>query len=353
LYVIVAAFLGFVILPLLKRLLQHLLPIVRQRCQAAITWLGQDVRGAFRWAWSFLSNQDKLSPAEALSQQVGALIIMSAAVVYGASDLLFTYATLGPLLGWEVDVSTGLFASLDRLTSLCVIALPIVFGFVITDLLQWTAMSHFAFITRGRVGMLLFAGLNFLAALAIATALGVYRWLVMHEGRSVPQAAGWMLTVPATILLPLAALLLVGLAVALTSVERFIAGVLALVVTIGGLALGLVFGVLYCIDFVVELTVELLAALPTTHPGAGAVQTGLARMHRSIGGFRTRMIDRLKTLVGEKTSPKEEAGVDEPSMIASKVSTAAPIPMQPMNGLSVQQPQPSGTNAAVMHATKS
>src|SRR5713101_6073615 len=96
LYVIVAVFLGFVILPLLKRLLQHLLPIILQRCQTAITWPTGGVRKAFRWAWNFLSNQGTLPPAMALSQQVGALIIMSAAVVFGASDLLFTYATLGP-----------------------------------------------------------------------------------------------------------------------------------------------------------------------------------------------------------------------------------------------------------------
>jgi len=331
LYVTVVLFFGFVIWPLLKELLQHLLPMIRQRCGAVSAWLEGGVRGAFRWAWSFLSNQGKLSPAEALAQQVGALIIMSAAVIFGASDLLFTYATLGPLLGWVVDLSMGPFAVLDQLTAMCVIALPIVFGFVITDLLQWTAMSHFAFIKRGRVGALIFAGLNFLAAIAIAIALGVYRWLVMNENEGVAQAAGWMLTVPATILLPLAAQLLVGLAVALTSVERFIAGLLALLMTISGLVLAAVLGVLYLLDVGLELTVELLALLPAPRPGSGAMWTGLARVRQSLGRFHARVVDRLKTLVGE---------------------TTAPSPAPPVSASSVQLPQSPATNATVTHVTK-
>jgi len=120
----------------------------------------------------------------------------------------------------------------------------------------------------------------------------------------------------------------------------------------GGLALGAVLGMLYLGDLVVELTIEMLAALPTARPEPGTIQTGLARMRQSIGGFRARMVDRLKTLVREKTSIKETAEEDAPSTVVSQTPTAAPIPKQSINRLSISHSEPPGTHETVTNTPK-
>lgn len=283
---VVVLCLGLVLLLILLKVLPQVLPVIRTHCAAAGPRLARLSVEAFGWAGSLLHHGGRLSPGEAISQVAGAVVMLGAGAILGLTDLLYTLATLGPMLGMQVDLTQGLFTGMDQLAGLSVILLAVVFGLVLTDLLGWTFTTAFALIERARAGAFCIAFLGLAASVGVSVALAASRLSALADNPTVDHGMAWALNLPMIILLPLAVLLFVGFAFALTSLDTLWRAVLALVVAIGGVGLGTVMVLLTLVVVGVELALASVTAVPlVTSPLPGAVQTGLAQVKRGITGL--------------------------------------------------------------------
>lgn len=325
--------LGLVLLPIGLKMLHHVLPVLRARCAAAVPRLAALAGGAFGWAGNLLRRHGRLSPAEAVSQVAGAVVMVGAGAILGLADLLMTWATLGPMIGMQVDLTQGLFPGLDQLVGLSVILLAVVFGLVLTDLLGVTFTTEFAVTERARAGAFCLALVGFVASIGVTVALAAYRLFVLSDNTLGDQAMAWALTLPTVILLPLAVLLFVGFACGLTSLDTFGRAGLALVVSIGGVGLGTVQVLLALVDVVAELALAGVTAVPlATGPLPGAVQTGLAQVKRGLTSFGATLSRGLSTLVRpavQATKPAAAAGDQPPAPPAREPEVSIPVQNHP------------------------
>jgi hypothetical protein len=301
--------LGLLLLPLLGKVLHATVPVLRARLAAAVPVLAGLAHRALRWTGRLLTNLERLSPPEALAQAVGAALMMAAGVIFALCDLQLTLATLAPLLGLEFHHSGGIFAGFDQLLGLSVVLLAATFGVILSDLLGWTCLTRFAVTERARVGAFCLGFVCFLAALAVAVALAAYRLpAVLADGAAEApgEIAVWMQSLPAIILLTLAALLFLGIAAALLSAETFCALVTALLVVVGAVGLGAVSLLLRAIDMVAEVFVTGVAAL-SMEPLTQAMAGGAHRVGQKVASGGRAVAAWLRKLVQRDTRVSTQA----------------------------------------------
>ena len=267
--------------------LRATLPVLRERLGAARAALAKQGWAAWRLAGRLLTvtEAEPLRPTAAIGQVVGATVLTAAGVVFAVCDLALTWATLAPLFGIPYQPQGTLFASFDWLLGVSLVLLALVYGFILSDLVGWTMLTRFAVVQHGRVGAFCLAFLGFVASLGIAIALSAYRLpaLLSGDGGSdaLPELLAWVQTLPGPILLTLAAVLFVGAALALLSLETFCAAVVALWLTVGGGALGLGSVLLRMADLAVEMVLVAVTAL-ATEPRPQAMAAGLQRVGQGI-----------------------------------------------------------------------
>lgn len=301
--------------------LRAILPLLRERLAAARTSLAQQGWAAWRLAGRLLTvtEAETLRPTAAIGQVVGATVLTAAGVVFAVCDLALTWATLAPLFGIAYQPQGTLFASFDWLLGVSLVLLAIVYGFILSDLVGWTMLTHFAVVQHGRVGAFCLAFMGFVASLGIAVALSAYRLpaLLSGDGGSdaLPELMAWVQTLPVPILLTLAAVLFVGAAMALLSLETFCAAVVALGLTVGGVALGLGSVLLRVMDLAVEMVLAAVTAL-ATEPRPQAMAAGLHRVGQGFTNRAKAFSARLHGLV-YRGAPRGTTSTESPVLTPS------------------------------------
>jgi len=274
---------GLALLPLILWIVRQVVPIIRKHVGAASSWLGELAGSAFGWASNLLLVHGTRSSTQAVSQSLGAVVMLGAMAVMSLSEYAFCTATLGPIFGYKVNLHEGILAGLHAWIGLSVILASVVFGLVITDLFGWTCVTKFAFTEteRGRVLAFWTALLCFLGSVGVAVVLAVYRSVVLElDNTALEQGMAWsMPLLLSLVLITLAFLLLIGIFFALMSLETFLHTLMALVAAMVGVVLGAVKLVLLLVDIGAELV---LACMPAPRQQPGAVQTGLTHIMQGI-----------------------------------------------------------------------
>jgi hypothetical protein len=295
--------LGLLFAPVILKLAREILVTLRARLASALPAMAGHMGSAYATEERFLTHNGTLSEEDAVAQAVGAMLMIAALAVFGPSELQFTLATLAGLFGMEFKET---FAGFDWLLGLSTVALALVFGMICTDLRRWTRLTRFAFAENGREGAFCIALSCFVASLGVAVAMGAHRLVTMMAGETdvaAEQAGTLASSLPAFILIPLAALLFIGTASAFMSIDSFFSVVAAVfcalwgvLVWIGRLLLGLV-------DFIAEL---ILAVVNTIQ---GSLQNGLRRVRETVSNARNGFAAKVSHMVrpeAPKNGPKSD-----------------------------------------------
>lgn len=301
--------LGLLLIPLLLKWLQEILPLLRARLAGALPSIADWMRRAFRWAGRLVTDDGELSLLQSVEQVVGATVMIAMLVVFTLCDLKFAWATLCPMFGGKCGGEV--FAGFDQLLSLSAILLAAGFGLVITDLCGLTYTTHFARSERMRLGALCMTVLCFFLSLGVVVAMGYYRYLVMTMGETaapVGETAALLQNLQMIILVLLPALLFIGTAVTVTSLKTFAATVGALLMVVGGVTLGTVWLILGAIDLLAEVALAAVTTVPeATGQVTKSIQEGVHsagdRVKRGSGAFFTKVRDSLDRLV-QPAAPK-------------------------------------------------
>jgi hypothetical protein len=266
------------LLPVMLKVLDQILPALRERLDIALPAIAGMMRRAFRWAGNLITDQGSLSPARAVAQTSGALLMTAAGVALGFCDFEFALAALCPLLG--VPCAEGPTVDFSLLLGLSIVLLLLAFGLVLTDLSGWTYLSPFALTERGRIPAICIVFFCFVTTIAVAVLLARYRDQVLAmtgDTAQLESAAAEVQKLTPAILLPLAALLSIGTLVTFMSLETLAAGATALLTALWGVVLGGLWVGLSLFSVLAEL---LLKAVRTF------IQT-IEEIHRSfLGGTR-------------------------------------------------------------------
>src|SRR5712691_6218703 len=259
--------LGLLCLCFLVPVAEAVVKVLRDRIAhtaPALTALGQQ---AFTFAGLLLTEDGTLSLIETIAQVGGAVVLIAAGVDFAATDLAVTLATLLPLIGagMESPPLPALFSMFHTLLGISLVLLAVGFGIMLSDLLGWSMVSRFAFISRARLGAFCLGVVCFLASLLVALALAVYRSVVMRTETDSETAAAtlmWLNTLPPFILLGLAGLLFIGLGICLLHTEVFCRAVVALVAAVGGVVCVMLRLLLGGVDLLLEILVTGMQATP-------------------------------------------------------------------------------------------
>jgi hypothetical protein len=308
LFVVIAlGVLLLVFLVVLLPVLQQAVPLIQSRLEGAGAALAGRARAAFRWAGHFLTEAGRFSPSEALSQVVGAVLMLGAATIIILCELQFTWATIGPLLGFPFDPNRNALAAFDWLLSMSSLVLAIVFGVMGTDLLGWTRLSRWHGIERGRVGAFCLAGLGVGTALSVAVALAAQRVLTLFENDPALEQviATWGQLLSAFILVGLSALLFMGLALALVSLETVCSALVAGLIASWGVALGMVTLVVRAAACLAEVTQVGVTALSLA-PLRNAIQGGGHRVGTTLASRSRAIVAWLEECVGGPGGRRDE-----------------------------------------------
>lgn len=127
---IIMALCVILLLPLALKVAERIIPLIRDRVAAVLPVITGWMKNAFRWAGRLVTDDGELSPPQTVAQIAGAIFMIASAVVYTASELQFTWATLCPMLGGEC--SGEVFAGYDRLLSFSTVLLVVGFGLVVS-----------------------------------------------------------------------------------------------------------------------------------------------------------------------------------------------------------------------------
>lgn len=296
--------LGLLLLLRLGTVLGAILPVLQTHLSAARTSLARLARTAWRWARDLLLVTDvgELKPAAAISQVVGATVLTAATLIFAACDLNLTWATLAPLFGMTYQPQGTLGASWDWMLAVSLVMLAVVYGCILSDLLGWTMLTRFAVARHARVAAFCVSFGGFVASLGVAVALAAYRLPALLGGDGSADGSSeflvWLQSLPGPILLTLAAVLFLGTALALLSVETFCSAVVALVVSISGGVFGLGSLLLRVVEVALEMvhaTVTALAAEPMTQAVAERMQRvgqGVASRGRAFGSWLHNLVHR-------------------------------------------------------------
>jgi hypothetical protein len=313
--------LGLLLLPRLGTVLGAILPVLQTPVSAARTSLALLARTAWRQARDLLlvTEVGELKPAAAISQVVGAIVLTAAGLIFAACDLHLTWATLGPLFGMPPPSQGTLWASWDWMLAVSLVMLSVVYGCILSDLLGWTMFSRFAVARHGRVAAFCVSFVGFVASLGVAVALAAYRLPALLGGDGSadgsPELLAWLQSLPGPILLTLAAVLFLGTALAVPSVETFFTAVVALVVSLSGGLFGLGSLLLRVGEVAIEAVraaVTALAAEPMTQAVAERMQRvgqGVASRGRAFGAWLHNLVHRGAPVAAK---PLENAPVPTP-----------------------------------------
>jgi hypothetical protein len=320
---LVVALGAILLLPVALRMLEQVIPLIRDRVAAVLPGITDWMRHTFRWAGQRVTDEGELSPTQAGCQTAGSIFLIASAVVYTVADLQLFWATLCPMFGGEC---TGeVFGSYDRLLSLSMILLVVEFGFFVTDLLGWTYTTQFARIERARVTMFFIVSLCLCLSLAVGVTAASYRDVILWMGQTDVAAAETMATLQnlqTIILLSLAVLLLIGALFAFTSFDTFFSAVLAGLAVISGLVLAIVYLLMALIDLVAAVILVMVKTVQETlAPLTNALQEGM----RGIRAGGSTAWAKLRSLVAPR-------GTAKPVTRDKKEPLASPSPGQSVEG---------------------
>lgn len=285
--------LGLLCLCFLMPVAEAVVKRLRDRIAQTVPALAGLAQQAFTWAGRLLTEDGTLSLVETIAQVGGAVLLMAAGLVFVATDLAITLATLMPLLG----MGSGKFDMFHNLLGISLVALAVVFGLMLSDLLGWSMVSRFAFITRARPGAFCLGVVCFLSSLLVTLALAAYRIVVMLTESGSEAAAATLMglhALPALILLGLAALLFIGLGICLLHTEVFCRTLVALVIAVGGVVCVSLRLLLGGIDLLLDILVTGMQATPNAFSRlTNAGQAGMGRVRERLatasGGFFTKI----------------------------------------------------------------
>lgn len=301
---------GLFLLPVLLKVLQAVLPVIQEHGAAAARYLAGLARMAFYWAGTLLTKGGRLSPSGAISQVVGSTMMMAIAAILSLADLQLVLATLAPMLGLEFQslATSGFLAGFDRLMGLSLVLLGATFGFLASDVIGWTSLTGASQASRMRLLAFFGGALCFMASLGVAIALaGVRMQAITETAAGGESLTAWAQPLPGFILLMLAALLFIGVAVALLSIEAFGHTVTALLVAVGGLGLGAFSLTFWMLAFVATLALAGVPALswaPLTH----ALHGGASRVGKALSNAGRALAARLRNLVRYEESGIPKGG---------------------------------------------
>jgi xanthosine utilization system XapX-like protein len=289
-------------LPVLLKVLEQVLPLMKNRIETSATGLHQWMPQVFGWSQELMTDGGELSPAQAISQSVGAVLMMAFATAFIVCELQFTWATLCPMLG---GTCTGeAFAGYDKLLAFSSVLLAIEFGVIATDLCGVTYTTSFARIERARLFFLVTAVVCCLLSIAVGGVMAWYRDLILGMGPSEMDGTEITLALQelqTIILISLAALLLIGAVFAGASFDTFCPVMLAAVGAAGGVGIGVAYIVLQVLALLVETTMVVVKTLRESLPGFSE------RVQRRMDGVRagsSTLRGKLRTLVAPRKTAK-------------------------------------------------
>jgi hypothetical protein len=314
---------AILLLPVALKMLEQVIPLIRDRVAAVLPGITDWMRHTFRWAGQRVTDEGELSVSQAVYQTAGSILLIASAVVYTVAELQFTWATLCPMFGGEC---TGeVFAGYDRLLSLSTILLVVSFGLTATDLVCWTYTTQFARIERARGVMLFIALLCLLTAIMVSVTMAWYRDLILGMGQTDMAAVETTATLQdlqTFILLSLAALLFIGTLFAFTSFDTFFSAVLAGLAVISGLVLALGYLLMALMDL---LAAVILVMVKTVQEALTPLTNALQEGMRGIRAGGSTAWAKLRSLVAPR-------GTAKPVTRDKKEPLASPSPGQSVEG---------------------
>lgn len=292
-------------LPVLLKVLEQVLPLVQERITASVAVLHQWMLRMFGWSKELSTDGGELSPAQAIAQSVGAVLMMAFATAFIVCELQFTWATLCPMFGGTCTGET--FAGYDKLLAFSSVLLAIEFGVIATDLLGVTYTTHFARIERARLFFLALAVMCCLLSIAVGGVMAWYRDLILGMGQGDTMGTETTLALQAlqtVILTSLAALLLIGAVFAGASVDTFFSVVLAAVGVVSGVGVGVAYIVLQVLALLVETALVAVKTLRESLPG---FSEWFRRRRDRVRASSSTLRGKLRTLVAPRTPTKDRS----------------------------------------------
>lgn len=246
---------GVLLTPMILRVLKEWLSVLLTAVAKVLPVLGHWTKSLLKNAGSILG-EGHISLNESIAQTGGALLMLTIGGILGMCDLELTLSTVSPLLGMTYTESDFKF---DYMIAVSLVLSGLVFGFVMMDLMKWTALTRFVTAEEGRASLFVCALGLLLATLGVALALAGYRFGVMVWGdtEEVFSMMGISYTdLPFYILATLAVLYLLGAGLAFASLDNFF-GVLAAVFMFGtSIFTGTLWLLLATLNVIIELLLK-------------------------------------------------------------------------------------------------
>jgi hypothetical protein len=98
---IVVALSIILLLPVALKMLEQVIPLIRDRVAAVLPVITGWMQHTFCWGGRLVTDDGELSISQAVAQTSGSIFMIASALVYTMGELQFTWATLCPMFGGE------------------------------------------------------------------------------------------------------------------------------------------------------------------------------------------------------------------------------------------------------------